>query len=195
MSNIFQINRRTRDAFILNLRRIFANDPKYPYIETQTGEYDFDRTKIVISDAIPQEHAFFPCLIVDTVSGSEDRYLGPDDLSETKDNSHQTVSDKLFASINLTVNIRLYTIDDTIARDEIIDRIYDHFKITTDDLADNSIEIKRTTFIPDTRSFQNDRWLVTTGLSLEVYTEWVDELGVTDRVAKIPIDVQLNLEP
>jgi hypothetical protein len=188
--------RKTRDAVILNLRRIFSpasGELKYPYVETMAGEYDFDNTKIVISDAIPQEHAFFPAIIVDTVTGTEDRYLGPDDLDELKNNDFEVTDDRLFSSLNLTVNIRLYTIDDTIARDEIIDRIYDHFKLITDDLADAGIEIKRTTFLPDTRTYINDRYAITTGISMDVYTEWEDKLDVTDLVEKIPINIDIDL--
>ncbi|HLX52954.1 MAG TPA: hypothetical protein VKR58_03385, partial [Aquella sp.] len=84
------------------------------------------------------------------------------------------------------------TIDDTIARDQLMDRIYDHFKLTTDDLAANAIEIKRTTFNTDTRTFLNDRWYLTARLSIEVYTEWTDDLGPGSLVTKIPITITLD---
>lgn len=192
MSTTFQINRKVRDAVIVNLRRIFTADPIYPYVELGSGEYDFDKTKIIISDAIPDEHAFFPAIIVDTVSGTETRYLGPDDLAETKDSNFQVTEDRLFASIDLTVNINVYTIDDTIARDEIVDRIYDQFKLVRDDLAEAGIEIKRVNFSPERRVYQDNRWYITAQFSLEVYTEWVDDLGVKDLVEKIPITLTLS---
>lgn len=195
MSNQFQITRKTRDAMILALRRAFLNDDKYPYIETATGEYNFDLTKIIISDAIPQEHAFFPAVIVDSVSGNEQRYLGPDDLGEVKDSNHLIQEDNLFASINLTLNIRVYTIDDTIARDEIIDRIYDRLKLITDDLANAGVEIKHSNFLSESRRYERGRWYVTAGMSIEVYTEWSDTLDIGDRVEKIPINITVDLEP
>jgi hypothetical protein len=193
VSNTFQICRKTRDALILNLRRIFSTDPKYTYVETLSGEYNWDETKIIISDIIPQEHAFFPAIVVDTVSGPETRYLGPDDLRETRDPiTHEVSEEKIFSSLDLTVNINVYTINDTIARDEIVDRIYDHLKLITDDLADNGIEIKRVTFSPETRAFVDNRWYITARLILEVYKEWEDSPDIGDLVASIPIVITLN---
>jgi len=193
MSNTFQILRKTRDAVILNLRRIFQGDVKYTYVELSSGEYDWDNTKIIISDIIPQEHAFFPAIVVDTVSGPETRYLGPETLRETRDpTTHEVIEDKLFSSLDLTVNINVYTINDTIARDEIVDRIYDHLKLITDDLADNAIEIKRVTFSPETRAFVDDRWYITARMVLEVYTEWVSDIDIGNLVESIPITVTLN---
>lgn len=188
MSNAFQINRKVRDAVILNLRRVFTGDPKYPYVETPEGEYDFANTKVVISDIIPQESAFFPAIVVDTVSGEEERYLG-DDLGELKDSNNVSQADMQFSSIVLTVNVSFYTIDDTIARDELVDRVYDHFKSITDDLADSGIEIIKTSFLSDRRTFVLDRYLIVAGLSLKVYTEWNDQDTGYPTIATIPIDV------
>ena len=198
MSTTFQINKKVRDAFILNLRRIFTGDPVYPYKELPNGNYDFDPntgTKIIISDAIPTEPAFYPAIVVDTVFGTETRYLGPEDLFETKDVDNVTIEDKKFASLDLTVNLSVFTAGDTIARDEILDRIYDQFKLITEDLAESGIEIKDTTFNQETRLFQNNRWYVTARLTINVYTEWEDELGVGDTIASIPIDMTLDLTP
>lgn len=191
MSSTFQIHRKIRDALILNLRRVFQGDSKYPYVETISGEYDYDTTKIVISDAIPQDHVFFPALVVDNLSGSEQRYLGPDDLGETKDSNFHVTSDSIFSSLNMTATVTLYCYD-TIARDEIIDRIYDHIKLITDDLADNGIEVKRQGLPASGRQFINDRWLLTSTISFELYSEWVDQLPIGDLVAKIPINLTLE---
>ena len=196
MSTTFQINTKVRNALILNLRRIFTGDSVYPYKELSNGDYDFDPvngTKIVISDAIPTEPAFYPAIVVDTVSGSETRYLGPDDLLETKDSNGITIEDKKFSSLDLAVNLSIFTAGDTIARDEILDRIYDQFKLITDDLAESGIEIKDTYFNQESRLFQNDRWYITAKLTLNVYTEWEDELGVNDVISSIPIDLTVDL--
>jgi hypothetical protein len=158
-----------------------------------SGEYDFDNTKIVISDVIPQENAFWPCIVVNTVVGQEQRYLGPDGGSEVKDNSGTVVQDNLLSSIPLTVQIQAYTIDDTIARDEIIDQIYQQFKTLTDDLAANGIELWRDSFVAENRVFINDRWAITAGIQLEVYTEWTQDLGPGTTLAKIPVDISVDL--
>lgn len=191
MSNLYQINKKVRDALILNLRTLFLSHPKYPYIETVTGEYDFDATKIIISDAIPNEHAFFPAVTVDTVSGREQRYLGADSLDQPQDNTNVVTGDRKFASIPLTVNINIHTIDDTIARDEIVDVIYDHFKLITTELAAAGIEIVSTAFNPDRRAFSGDRYYITASISMQVYTEWVDDLGVDNNIVSIPITLTL----
>jgi hypothetical protein len=192
MSNTFQITRKVRDAVVLNLRRVFKTDPKYTYVEFTTPpfDYDFDNTKIVISDAIPAEHAFFPAVTVDTVVGDEQRYLGPDSYRAREDGGVQQ-TDELFASIPMTVNINVHTIDDTVARDEIVDRIYDQFKLITDDLADAGIEIKKTRFNADRRAFNGDRWYITATISIEIYTEWTDDLGPGDTLATIPVSLTL----
>lgn len=192
MSLAFQVTRKVRDAVILNLRRIFNGDPKYPYVETIDGEFDFDQSKVFISDILPQEHAALPAIVVDTVSGAEIRYLGPDDLGETKNNDFEVTNDRLFTSIDMTVNINIYTINDTISRDELTDRIYDHFKLITDDLAEQGIEIKKTIFNPDRRNFLDNRWYYVATYTLEVYTEWVDDLGAPELVSGLNIDLQLN---
>lgn len=193
MSNQFQITRKVRDAVVLNLRRVFKTDPKYPYVEFSTPpfDYDFDHTKIVISDAIPAEHAFFPAITVNTVVGDEQRYLGPDSYRMQKDNDNNVTTDELFASIPMTVNINVHTIDDTVARDEIIDRIYDQFKLITDDLADAGVEIAKTRFDADRRSFNGDRWYITATISIQIYTEWKDDLGPGETLATIPISLTL----
>lgn len=191
MSSTYQIHRKIRDAVILNLRRIFTGHSKYPYIELVSGEYDFDNTKIVISDAIPQDHTFFPALIVDSLSGTEQRYLGPDDIGEIKDTNFEVTADPIFSSLQMTLTINLYSYD-TIARDEIIDLIYDHLKLITDDLADNGIEVKKVALPNSGRQYLNDRWLMTSSITLDVYSEWVDTLPIGDLVAKIPIDIVLE---
>lgn len=192
MSNLFQVNRKIRDAFILNIRRAFTGDAKYPYVETLSGEYDFDNTKVVISDITPQESAFFPAIVIETLSGAENRYLGPDDLLEHKNNSFEAIDDQKFSSIVSTLTISIYTINDSIARDEIVDRIYDRLKTITDDIADNGIEIIRATFPAHAQNFQNDRWYYTARLTFTIYSEWKDDMGPGTLVASIPITLSLT---
>ena len=187
----YQITKKIRDAFILNLRAIFAADSKYTYVETPEGEYDFDNTKIIISDAIPIEPAFFPALLVSAVPIQEARYLGPEAMNETKDVNNVVIGDEKFSSIFSTVTLTLHTIDDTLARDEIMDTIYQQFKFLTTELADDGIEIQDSTFSPDRRQFVKDRWYITATLNIRIYTEWREDVGPGTTLAKIPIDLQL----
>lgn len=199
MSSTFQINRKIRDAFVYNLRRIFSTDPIYPYVEATVpydpdakAEYDPDASKIDITGHIPNSHARFPHITVEVISGPESRYIGPDDLRETKDGSYVTVTDEIFASFHLTVSINVYTIDDTLAADEILDRIHDQFKTIQDDLADNGIEIKNHVFNGVRYQYIRDRWYVTGLVTLNVYSEWKDSLEIGDTITSIPIDLQIT---
>ena len=189
----YQINRKIRDAFILNLRSIFAADSKYTYVETPGGEYDFKNTKIVISDAIPTESAFFPALLVSAIPAQESRYLGPEALREVKDSSNNVIGDEKFSSIVSNVSLTLHTIDDTIARDEIMDTVYQQFKLLTEELAVDGIEIIESSFAADRRQFVRDRWFITATINIRVYTEWQTDFGPGTTLAKIPIE--LNLIP
>ncbi len=191
MSATFQINKKVRNAVILNLRRVFTGDTKYAYVEN-AGVYDPIASKIDITDAIPDDHARMPHIVVDVLAGPEKRYIGPEDLREVKDGNNRVIKDEIFTSLNLTININVYTINDTLTRDEVLDRIYDQFKLITDDLADRGVEIISTTFNGDTRAYIRDRWYITGRLSINVYSEWKDELLVEDTVESIPIDVDVN---
>lgn len=73
-----QIVTKIRDQFINNLRRILSTDPKYTYVELPNGDYDFSQTKVIVSDIFPQDHIFYPAIIIENISGAEDRYLGPE---------------------------------------------------------------------------------------------------------------------
>ena len=187
----FQLTKKIRDAFILNLRTIFAADAKYTYVETPGGEYDYQNTKIIISDAIPTESAFFPAITIQAVPVDEHRYLGPEALRETKDINNVTISDEKFASLDANVSIQIHMIDDTIGRDEILDTIYEQFKFLTEELADSGIEIINSTIAPDRRQFAKDRWYITATMNVRVYSEWSTDLGPGTTLAKIPIDLQL----
>lgn len=191
MSNQFQVTKKVREAVILNLRRIFTGDPDYNYAETLSGEYDFDNTRITIASVLSQEPVFFPAITVETVPGQEQRYLGPDSYRTTHDINGVQTSDEMFTSLSMTVTISIHTVDDLKTKDQIIDRIYDHMKLITDDLASHGVEIKRTSFLNDKRSFNGDRWFISGGMSLEIYTEWRDDLGVGATVTHVPVSLTL----
>jgi hypothetical protein len=145
---------------------------------TQGGLFDFDNSKIFISDAIPQNYQDWPCLIVDTASASETRYLGPEDLSQAKNSFGVVTSDKIFSSLVVNVNISLYIIDDTLARDEIIDLIYNNLSEIRTQLAVDGIEMIDRTLPTETRVFQDQRQYITNRFVLRVYCEWSDDLDI-----------------
>src|SRR5271157_3347811 len=116
-TNPYQIEFKIRNAMILALRDIFSptNNPpawQYPYIENAQGMWDDDNSKIFIGDVIPQDNAAFPALVVDTYSGNETRYLGPEDQNQVKNSFNIVTEDNHFASITSTVTINIYIIDD-----------------------------------------------------------------------------------
>ena len=89
------------------------------------------------------------------------------------------------------MNIKIYTIGDTRARDELMDRIHDQFKLLNDHLASEGIELGLGTWQPATRTFSGDQhWLVGT-MTYTGYTEWQDDLGPGVTIAKIPITLSL----
>jgi len=300
-----QIVTKIRDQFINNIRRILSTDSKYTYVELPNGEYDFSQTKVIISDIFPQDHAFYPAIVVENISGAEERYLGPESeqiikslppsaednttstpfnvtavidsthlgvnsltglnigdvitqgsntttiafvglpitITSIPDSTHIAVSsvagikigdtivqgvnsttvvvdslplgpnvlqvsssagfvagiaydtnvpkitvgstagwavtttnlagnESLFASVVSTVTINIYTIDDSIQRDELTDLIYNDFKYTTTDLANFGIEIIKTSFPTFTSAYNEGRWFFAGKLIIDVYSEW-----------------------
>lgn len=165
------ISRRVRDSLILAMRQAFAAHPRYPYLETGSGEFDFDNSKVFISDVTPIESVAYPMIVVNTLSGPESRYLGPDLLQDTYDNLGNVVSTTNFTSFQLTASITVYT-RDTIVRDELMDSIYDTLKEKKDQLATDHVEIVQTELLPESREFLYDRWWYKSNITMHLYTEW-----------------------
>jgi hypothetical protein len=170
------IAKRVRDAVVLNLRRVFALDVDYPYVENLDGSLNFDLTKISINDVTPGDHLFYPSIIVSTLSGEESRFLQEDFISSTRDKD-DNIFEVRGASIHFMVNIQAQALD-TIVRDELLDRIYQKFKLITDDLADRGVAIIKTTLEGDKREFIQDRWIYSSGVRMSLYGEWIEEEGV-----------------
>jgi hypothetical protein len=187
-----QVVTKIRDKVISNLRRLLSTDLKYTYVELPSGDYNFDLTKIIISDIIPQDHAFYPAVIVESVGGDETRYIGPDTLNLVKNVHHVVTDDLLFDSIVSTVTINIYTIDDTIARDELTDLIYNNFKYTNDDLANAGIEIIRTHFPVHAQAYADQRWYLTGRITMELYSEWKGSLGTGTTLTQTNVTVTLS---
>lgn len=158
------------------------------------GLWDFDNSEIFIGDVIPQDYQDWPMVVVDTASANETRYLGPEDLSWTKNEFGVVTQDKIFSSLVINVNINLYTIDDTIARDEIIDLIYNNISEIRTDLATHGIEMIDRTFPTETRVYQDGRWYVTNHFILRVYCEWSDDLDITN-VTGVNTSLSLDSSP
>lgn len=319
-----QVITKIRDKIIANIRRLLTTDPKYTYVELPNGEYDFANTKIIISDIFPQDHIFYPAIVVETISGDETRYLGPEsdyipkslppssqdtttstpfDVTSIIDTTHLGVSsltglnigniitqgtnittiafvglpvtitaipdathiavssvagikigdtlvqgihtttvvvdlvplgpnvlqvassagfiagtaydtnapqltvgstagwavstthlagdELLFSSIVSTVTINIYTIDDSIQRDELTDLIYNDFKYTTTDLANFGIEIIKTHFPAHASAYNEGRWFFSGKLTMDVYSEWdgvvAPAVNITDNNVSVSI--------
>jgi hypothetical protein len=162
---------------------------------TQGGLWDFDNSEIFIGDAIPQDYQDWPMVIVDTASASETRYLGPEDLSQSKNSFGVVTSDKIFSSLIVNVNINLYTIDDTIARDEIIDLIYNNISTIRDDLAIHGIEMIDRTLPTESRVFQDQRQYITNRFTLRVYCEWTEDNVPIVNISGVNITVPIQTGP
>jgi hypothetical protein len=316
-----QIVTKIRDKIIQNIRRVLSTDPKYTYVELPNGEYDFQNTKIIVSDIFPQDHAFYPAIVVENVSGTETRYLGPEsdqvlkslpppaqdnttsttfdvtavidsthlgvssltglhigdvvsqgtntttiafvglpvNISSVPDGTHLSLSslagirvgdvivqgintttvlfitgpttvqvtsstgfvpgaaydtnvpqitvgstsgwavsttnlagdEQLFSSIVSTVTINIYTIDDSLSRDELTDLIYNDFKYTTTDLANFGIEIIKTSFPTFASAYNEGRWFFSGKLTIDVYSEWdgvvAPAVNITDNNVSITL--------
>lgn len=137
-------------------------------MEEDVYKWDADesKTRISIVDATPHTTALFPAIVVNTVSGREERYLGPDFLEENEDGQEVR-----FVGITATVAIRTY-VRETADRDELIDLIFEKIKVRGDKLAELGIAIHRITIPSDTREFVQDRWWYIGSFSIDLYTEW-----------------------
>lgn len=138
-----------------------------------TGTVDFDCTGIVINDSTSEDYFFLPSINVMTTSGEEHRFL-QEDLFEMFEDSNSELSSRRGAPMSITVLVEATSLD-IITRDELVDRLYEYFKIITDDLADNGIGILKTSINTDRREFRNDRWFYTSGVTYHLYAEWLDE--------------------
>jgi len=144
------------------------------------GLFDFDNSKIFISDAVPQDYQAWPSIVVDTASASETRYLGPEDSYDAKNSANIVTTDVIFSSLVVVVTIKVYIIDDTLARDKIVDLIYNNMSTIRHQLAVNGIEMIDRTLPTETRLVQNQRVYIENHFVLRVYCEWTNSLAVTN---------------
>lgn len=158
---------------------------------TQGGLWDHDASDIFIGDAVPQDFQDWPMIIVDTASASENRYLGPEDSFQAKNFSNVVTTDQLFTSLVVNVNIKVYTIDDTLARDKIIDLIYNNLSEIRTQLARMGMEMIDRTLPTETRLVQNQRVYIENHFILRLYCEWSDNLPITN-ITAIGVTVPVN---
>lgn len=161
---------------------------------TQGGLFDFTNSKIFIADAIPQDYQDWPMIVVDTASARETRYLGPEDLAYTKNYFNVVNTDEIFSSLEVVINIKVYTIDDTLARDNIIDLIYNNLSTIRHQLAINGLEMIDRTMPTETRVFQDQRQYITNHFVLRVYCEWTDSLTPITNVSGISLTIPVHTQ-
>lgn len=158
---------------------------------SQGGLWDHDASDIFIGDAVPQDYQDWPMIIVDTASASETRYLGPEDSFQQKNSANVVIKDEIFSSLVVNVNVKVYTIDDTIARDQIIDLIYNNLSEIRSQLALLGMEMIDRTLPTETRLVQNQRVYIENHFILRLYCEWSDSLAITN-VASISLTVPID---
>lgn len=177
------ISRRVRDAIVVNLRNQFALDTEYPYVENPDGTLNFTQTKVAINDATPIDFLIYPCITVENLSGEEHRFLQQDYFEQFKD-SLGAVFTRRGAPMTMEVTIKAIALD-TVVRDQILDRLYERFKILTDYLSVSGVGVVKTSLLPDTREFPHDRWIYTSGIRMTLYVEWTEVDPIGDTVTKI----------
>ncbi len=138
-----------------------------------TSTVNFDCSGIAINDVTPEEYYSLPSINVMTANGEEHRFL-QEDYFEAFEDGNGEISDRRGAPLDINVTIEATAID-IITRDELVDRLYEYFKIITNDLADNGVGILRTSINTDRKEFKNDRWFYTSGVTMHLYAEWLDE--------------------
>jgi len=146
-------------------------------ISRGTESVNFDCSGIAINDVTPEDYYSLPSINVMTTSGEEHRFI-QEDFFEAFVDGNGEMSDRRGAPLDITVLVEATAID-IITRDELVDRLYEYFKIITDDLANNGIGILKTSINTDRREFKNDRWYYTSGVTMRLYAEWLDE-NLTD---------------
>ncbi len=160
---------------------------------TQGGLWDADNSDIFIGDAVPQDYQNWPMIIVDTASASETRYLGPEDSFTQKNTSNVVTKDEIFSSLVVNVNIKIYTIDDTLARDKLVDLIYNNISEIRTKLALLGMEMIDRTMPTETRLVQNQRVYIENHFILRLYCEWSDNLPVTN-ISSLSVTVPVDLD-
>jgi hypothetical protein len=160
---------------------------------SQGGLWDHDNSQVFIGDAVPQDYQDWPAIIVDTASATETRYLGPEDSFQSKNFANVVTVDEIFSSLVVNVSIKVYTIDDTLARDNIIDLIYNNLSEIRTQLAIHGIEMIDRTMPTETRLVQNQRVYIENHFILRVYCEWSDNLPITN-ISSISITVPVDTD-
>jgi hypothetical protein len=158
---------------------------------SQGGLWDHDNSDIFIGDAVPQDYQDWPMIIVNTASAGETRYLGPEDSYQAKNFNNVVTVDEIFSSLVVTVDIKVYTIDDTLARDKIVDLIYNNLSEIRTQLAVMGMEMIDRTMPPETRLVQNQRVYLENHFILRLYCEWSDNLPITN-VSSVSVAVPVD---
>lgn len=170
------------------MRNAFIAHPKYPYIELPDGEWDFEKSKIWIADAVPVETAAWPMVVVSALAGDDERYLG-DDYADIIDPTvgGLTITNTInFTSIPMSLTIKIYT-RDAIVRDDLQSAVYDTLKINKNVLAVNGAEISNTHWAPDGREYIFDRWWHTSTINCDIYAEWSNSTPIDLVVSNVAL--------
>lgn len=188
------VQRRVVNGLVLGLRSAFTQHVQFPYVEA-AGEWDLDNSRIFISSILPLEPAKYPQLIVNSVPGEEQRYLGPDsygDIISPSVGGLTVTHTRNFTSMPMTASIEIYT-RDTVTQDSLQSAVYDSLKTSKDVLAESGVEIRQQRWLAPQRKFVNDRWWIVVPLSLDLYAEWVNDTPILSTVGSISITFSVDV--
>lgn len=181
------VQKRVTDGLVLCLRNTFVDHPVYPWYQLTNGDFDYTKSKIFITTTIPLAVSKYPMLIVESVPGEEQRFLGPDLYGDVIDPSigGMTVTTTLnFTSIPLTATVKIYT-RDPVTQDLLQSAVYDSLKTNKDVLAQNGVEIIQQRWGAPQREFIEDRWWIVVPLTMELIAEWSSATPIEFVVSKV----------
>lgn len=187
----FQISKNVVNAFIIGLRNLFATNVKYAYND------DMETTLIEITDLNPQEVAFFPAIIISSVTGpNSSKYLDDDFLYEIKDISNVLIGEQYGNQLHLRVDLDLYCLS-TIAREEITDTTYLYLKTLTADFAEMGVDIRGIDYGGPSTETIGTRVFHKQTLSVTTYSEWsvIKDIIAAERISGINLIVTQDIVP
>jgi len=187
----YQISKNLVTAFIIGLRNLYTDNTKYTYTE------DMETTLIEVTDLSPQEVAFFPCVIISSVTGPNSSiYFYDDFLYEIRDDDDVLIGEQHGNQLKLKITLSVYCLT-TIAREELTDQTYLYLKTLTSDFADMGVEIRYIEYgTPSTQTI-GTRVFHKQTLTVDTYSEWTTtkDIIASERIGSIDVTTTQIIVP
>lgn len=187
----YQISKNIVNAFIIGLRNLFANNTKYTYSD------DMETTLIEVTDLNPQEVAFFPAVIISSVTGPNSSiYFSDDFLYEIRDSNNSLIGEQHGNQLKLQIELSLYCIS-TIAREEITDLTYLYLRTLTADFAEMGVEIRYINYGAPSTETIGTRVFHKQVLSVDTYSEWtvIKDVIAAEKISGINVSLYQDIVP